>query len=85
MFVAHGPFSAVVKSLQQTKASGMSGIAAHFGLGNPNKGWHSTGDETYVMDSFENVQIYSLVMKLLGIEEMAARTNGSSGFWEGYF
>ena len=36
-------------------------------------------------NGFENVQIYGLVMKLLGIEEHAAKTNGTIGFWDQYF
>ena len=35
-----------------------------------------------VLETFENVQIYSLVMKLLGIEAYAAPTNGSRVFWD---
>ena len=42
-------------------------------------------DDAYVMNGFQNVEIYNLVMKLLGIEDMAARTNGTSGFWDQYF
>jgi len=72
MFVAHGPFSAVAKILQQASSR-------------PNLGWHSTSDDTYVMDGFQNVEIYNLVMKLLGIEDRAAETNGTPGFWNRYF
>ena len=54
-------------------------------LARPNKGWHSTAEDTYVMETFENVQIYNLMMKLLGIEEHAAPTNGTKGFWDKYF
>lgn len=74
MFVAHGPFSAVVKALHQQKRSFLS---------RPNKGWHSMSDDTYVMDRFENVQVYNLVMKLLGVQ--GAQTNGTAGFWDKYF
>lgn len=75
MFVAHGPFSSVVKVLHQNSKRGL--------LSRPNKGWHSTSDDTYVMDRFENVQIYNLVTKLLGIK--GAKTNGTTGFWDKYF
>ena len=37
------------------------------------------------MDTFQNVEIYNLMMKLLGIEKHAARTNGTTGFWDNYF
>ncbi|TFK52494.1 Phosphodiest-domain-containing protein [Heliocybe sulcata] len=81
MFVAHGPFSAVTKVLHQQNSRSL----AKRWLGNPNEGWHSTTDDTYVMDGFENVNIYNLVMKLLAIEEFAASTNGTEGFWDKYF
>ncbi|KAI0769919.1 Phosphodiest-domain-containing protein [Fomes fomentarius] len=94
MFVAHGPFSSVVKAIEadrvkaQAKAKGPLARAASLfgrGLARPNKGWHSTADDTYVMETFQNVQIYNLMMKLLGIEEHAAATNGTKGFWDKYF
>ncbi|VDB91851.1 unnamed protein product [Peniophora sp. CBMAI 1063] len=83
MFVAHGPFSAVAKAVHQSKRSILP--SALGSLWNKNAGWHSTSDDTYVMDGFENVQVYGLVMKLLGIEEHAASTNGTRGFWDKYF
>ncbi|KAI0086990.1 Phosphodiest-domain-containing protein [Irpex rosettiformis] len=84
MFVAHGPFSSVVKAVEQSSHSGLSGIFKRW-LSRPNKGWHSTSDDTYVMDTFQNVEIYNLMMKLVGIEAVAAPTNGTSGFWDKYF
>ncbi|KAF8906136.1 Phosphodiest-domain-containing protein [Mucidula mucida] len=75
MFVAHGPFTAVVKTLHHQGGS----------LLRPNKGWHSTSEDTYVMERFQNVEVYNLVMKLLGIEAFAASTNGTKGFWDQYF
>lgn len=81
MFVAHGPFSAVAKA-QHTRRS--TGLGARW-LNDANKGWHSTSDDTYIMDRFQNVEIYNLVTKLLGIEQYAAPTNGTAGFWDKYF
>ncbi|KXN88101.1 hypothetical protein AN958_07560 [Leucoagaricus sp. SymC.cos] len=78
MFVAHGPFSAVVKTLHQSKRRRRS-------LSWANKGWHSTADNTYVMDAFSNVEVYGLVMKLLGIENFSANNNSTVGFWDIYF
>ena len=80
MFIAHGPFSSVVKAIQQ---SDNSHFFKHF-LSRPNKGWHSTSDDTYVMETFQNVEIYNLMMKLLGIDRVAP-TNGTEGFWDKYF
>jgi hypothetical protein len=81
IFVAHGPFSAVAKATHRSRGVSLSPRL----LSNPNNGWHSTLDETYVMNGFQNVEIYSLVMELLGIEEYAAETNGTTGFWNIYF
>ena len=80
MFVAHGPFSAVVKAIHQSS----HGISRRW-LSWSNKGWHSTSNDTYVMDTFQNVEIYNLMMKLLAIEHSAAPTNGTKGFWDKYF
>lgn len=79
MFVAHGPFSAVVKDLHQAKQQSRRGLSW------ANKGWHSTSEDTYVMNTFANVEIYNLIMKLLGIEDYAAGNNGTLGFWDSYF
>jgi len=80
IFVAHGPFSAVAKATHH----GRSVSLRPRWLFNPNKGWHSTSDETYVMNGFQNVEIYNLIMELLGIQEQAAKTNGTTGFWDVY-
>jgi len=71
MFIAHGPFSADVKALHQSGSK-------------PNDHWHSTERNTYIMERFPNVEIYNLVIKLLGIGEFAAPNNGSTGFWDKY-
>lgn len=39
----------------------------------------------YVMPGFQNVEIYNLVMRLLGIDTAhAAITNGTAGFWDAF-
>jgi len=81
IFVAHGPFSAIAKALHC--ARDFSPHSRWF-LKNPNKGWHSTSDDTYVMNGFRNVEIYNLVTRLLGIEGQASKTNGTDGFWDKY-
>jgi len=83
IFVAHGPFSSVVKAIEQSRMQARAPLSRF--LSRPNKGWHSTADDTYVMDTFDNVNIYNLMLKLLGIEELAAPTNGTKGFWDKYF
>lgn len=81
MFVAHGPFSSVVKSIHQSRSE--RSILPR--KKRPTKGWHCTSDDTYVMETFQNVEVYGLMMKLLGIEDFAAQTNGTNGFWDQYF
>lgn len=78
IFVAHGPFAAVVKTIYQSKQRRRS-------LAWVDKGWHSTSNDTYVINTFTNVEIYGLIMKLLDIENFSARNNGTPGFWDIYF
>ncbi|RPD62707.1 Phosphodiest-domain-containing protein [Lentinus tigrinus ALCF2SS1-7] len=95
MFVAHGPFSSVVKAIEadriKAQANSKNPVRRFLDpllgrdLARPNKGWHSTSEDTYVMETFDNVEIYNLMMKLLGVEEHAAPTNGTKGFWDKYF
>jgi len=80
IFVAHGPFSAVAKAMHHSQSTSLRPRW----LSNPNKGWHLTSDDPYVMDGFQNVEVYNLVMKLLGIQAQAAKTNGTTGFWDKY-
>jgi len=84
MFVAHGPFAAVAKAVQQSRSVGTPKIVSRvlFGSG---KGWHLTSNDTYIMEGFGNVEIYNLVIKLLGAERWAANTNGTTGLWDKYF
>ena len=89
MFVAHGPFAAVVKAIEASRAHSLPRrLARALGRAPPSAGgagWHSVAGDAYVMETFENVQIYGLMMKLLGIENHAAPTNGTKGFWDKYF
>ncbi|KAI0826795.1 Phosphodiest-domain-containing protein [Trametes gibbosa] len=86
MFVAHGPFSAAVKAIEAQRASTPARrLGALLGRRAESAGWHSVAGDAYVMETFENVQIYNLMMKLLGIEDLAAPTNGTAGFWDKYF
>lgn len=70
IFIAHGPFSKVIKDLHQQHKRA--------------EGWHSIADDTYIMDRFRNVEIYNLIAKLLGISEYTVSTNGTQGFWDKY-
>ncbi|KAF6755785.1 alkaline-phosphatase-like protein [Ephemerocybe angulata] len=78
MFVAHGPFSHDAKILHQRRSVSRRAAAS------AKDGWHSTGEGAYIMQTFQNVEIYNLVLKLLGAQQHAAPTNGTTGFWDRY-
>ena len=78
IFVAHGPFSTTTKAHLQRR------LPSDDTLSRSLDGWHSVSDEAYVMSTFRNVEIYNLVIKLLGIKSYAARNNGTIGFWDKY-
>jgi len=80
IFVAHGPFSTDAKAIHHGRS-----IAPRLRWPlDTDKCWHSTSGSAYVMNGFQNVEIYNLIMKLLGIEAQAAKTNGTAGFWDKY-
>lgn len=78
VFVAHGPFSTNVKDVHDKRSSSLLRRANH------RPGWHSIQDSAYVMNGFENVEVYGLVMKLLGLEDWSARNNATRNFWDKY-
>ena len=36
----------------------------------------------YVFPPFQNVELYNLIVRLLGIDRWASETNGTKGFWD---
>lgn len=80
IFVAHGPFSTDAKIIHHSRNLPLRSRW----LLDADKGWHSTSGSNYVMNGFQNVEIYNLIMKLLGIEAQATKTNGTTGFWDKY-
>jgi hypothetical protein len=74
IFVAHGPFSISTKAHLQRR------LLSPYSL----DGWHSISNDTFVMSTFPNVEIYNLVIRLLGVSSYAARNNGTVGFWDQY-
>ena len=78
MFVAHGPFSTNVKDVHSKRSVWQS-------VRRRKSGFHSISDEATVLDGFQNVQVYGLVMKLLGIERWSASNNGTKAFWDKYY
>jgi len=75
MFVAHGPFSVEAKAQHQRRSNMLARAKG---------GWHSTSEDSYIMETFPNVEIYNLVIRLLGIGANAANNNGTVGFWDQY-
>jgi len=78
IFVAHGPFSIDTKTHLQRRLHSFHTLPRSL------DGWHSTSDDTFVMSPFPNVEIYNLIIKLLGVSSYAARNNGTVGFWDQY-
>jgi len=78
IFVAHGPFSTTTKAHLQTRFNSVHTLPRSL------DGWHSISDNAFVMSPFPNVEIYNLVIKLLGISSYAASNNGTVGFWDQY-
>ncbi|KAF7422741.1 hypothetical protein PC9H_010898 [Pleurotus ostreatus] len=79
VFIAQGPFSTVAKALQR------SGLSAYHFLSCLDAVWRAVPDDTHIIEGFRNVELYNLVTKLLGIQQYAAKNNGTSGFWDKYF
>jgi hypothetical protein len=46
-------------------------------------GGEGNSNEEYMMPGFKNVEIYNLVMRLLGLDATdTVITNGTTGFWD---
>jgi hypothetical protein len=84
MFVSDGPFSGKAKQRRRLRTRSTSNLFSRLITRSHDRDeWHATG-ETYVMQGFQNVEVYGLVTKLLDIEAYAVKTNGTSGFWNQY-
>ncbi|KAI6098123.1 nucleotide pyrophosphatase [Pisolithus sp. B1] len=82
IFVAHGPFSTGVKGIT-SRALGAGAYETMRAEEGEVNGWHSTATDEHIVQGFQNVEIYNLVMRLLGVDDVAA-TNGTVGFWDAY-
>jgi hypothetical protein len=77
IFIAHGPFADAIKSQQKKKRN----LQAQ----ERGDGVEPEEDLSTVIDPFDNIEIYNLVAKLLGIEKTKrAPNNGTNEFWERY-
>ncbi|KAF8300137.1 Phosphodiest-domain-containing protein [Clavulina sp. PMI_390] len=77
MFVADGPFATTLKKRQLEREE--AELFVRRNGPNPDR-----RKEPQVIPTFNNVELYSLVVKLLGMEKYAAPTNGTAGFWDRY-
>lgn len=76
MFITFGPFSHAVKSVYRNRSNRQFSSQS-------SKGWYSIKDDVYVIDTFQNVEIYNLLAKLIDIPgHYLAPTNGTKGFWD---
>jgi len=86
MFIADGPFSTHLKRSYQRRSEDRSIFKRILSSDYTTRGWLSGGrNDLYVMEGFDNIEVYGLVMKLLGIEKYSALNNGTVGFWDRYF
>jgi hypothetical protein len=91
MFVAHGPFSGLVKdaarrrALKRSRAHTSDSPAQQPTSHQPTGDCDMNEDGACVLDGFQNTEVYNLVMSLLGVNRKEwAATNGTRGFWERY-
>ncbi|KAH7884302.1 Phosphodiest-domain-containing protein [Phlebopus sp. FC_14] len=77
VFMTQGPFADGVKRhLRRTGGGALDRRSETMGR------YRDTEDECNVLPSFANVELYNLVVRLLGVEHYAAETNGTRGFWD---
>ncbi|QRV80871.1 pyrophosphatase/phosphodiesterase [Ceratobasidium sp. AG-Ba] len=91
MFIASGPFTDRVRAKVFSDTSPIPGrfsrstpaIHSKPPIYVPPRGGGKNGP--VLIEHFENVQVYSLVMRLLGIQQYSAQTNGTAGYWDTWF
>ncbi|KAG8723235.1 hypothetical protein FRC09_004170 [Ceratobasidium sp. 395] len=98
MFIASGPFTDRVRATVFADPSqSQSAVPNRFSRSTPTGYVNGTGkppiyvpprggkNGPLVIEHFENKEVYGLVMRLLGIRQWAAQTNGTEGFWDTWF
>lgn len=81
IFFTRGPFSNAVTAARQMRISPFAHLM-HSLL--PQWCTDITNSDPHIIDTFINVELYGLVMKMLDLEEHAASTNATWGFWDNY-
>jgi hypothetical protein len=98
MFIASGPFTDRVRAQVLSQPSQSPNTPSRFSRSTPASINTTVKPPIYVpprggggkngpvlIEHFENVEVYGLVMRLLGIREWAVQTNGTEGFWDAWF
>ncbi|KAF8594615.1 Phosphodiest-domain-containing protein [Ceratobasidium sp. AG-I] len=75
MFIASGPFTDRVRAQVFSSTQSPNVLANRFARKNG----------PVLIEHFQNVEIYGLVVRLLGIRQWTAQTNGTDGFWDAWF
>ena len=93
VFVADGPFATLLKRRRLERSSILLRSLPRHLRQHIAPWWVRDVDvdtleqrvEPQIIEGFENVEVYGLIVKLLGIvQKFAAPTNGTAGFWERY-
>ncbi|QRV89320.1 pyrophosphatase/phosphodiesterase [Ceratobasidium sp. AG-Ba] len=90
IFIASGPFGSRVRAKVFSERSPIPDLfdrtcpIVHI---KPLVHLHDENDESspVMIRRFENVQVYGLVMQLLGIQRYSSQTNGTAGYWDALF
>lgn len=84
MFVADGPFAAQA-SAQIRRRSSPSLLQRTLSVVSPRLAAKVQTEDAQIIEGFPNVELNNLLLKLLGLEGLAAPNNGTDGFWDKYF
>ncbi|KAG9080961.1 hypothetical protein FRC07_014720, partial [Ceratobasidium sp. 392] len=98
MFIASGPFTDRVRvKVFSELTESHSPLPNRFSRSTPAVYRNATGkppiyvpprggkNGPLLIEHFENKEVYGLVVRLLGIQQWAAQTNGTEGFWDTWF
>ena len=83
MFVADGPFAAKAKRRALESIPRWRRALHHVApriVQRKVRGWL----DTRIIDPFPNIELNGLVLKILGLQDLAPGNNGTVGFWDKY-
>lgn len=79
IFIAHVPSTSETNGVYASHSRVMRAATSC-----SNSVMNSISTDVHVLDGFQNVEVYNLVVTLLGIGDKAAPNNGTDGFWDRY-